>query len=452
MFAVQDRWLEVALAANGNDDVLPVPETNGSEYRIPLGWEPRNRSRTVTAQIDGSALGHGSGLSWQLTSGASDTGEQLPNAGLERPSLAGAVGAIPSAQTICTHYSRFTELETGVTRPEGFNCTHKASTPQLLLPGRAAAEAPAGPRMLLCAGEIQLFVTVVPLLQISPADVFSGLGEFRRQTFLLALTGVTTTLLEGLAMPGLWEPAHMAAVGHPDEYPCPNCTAATECPPATLRLVLQESTFGVTEELVRDVPAAKWGPRLLASCMSLAAIFGTAYGVIAGKMSLHKPVHTWVHAAHEEVKNQWTGRNQAMAALAKLANPTTGAFAFFARDCGSAENHGRASAGERPVLGICVVLPSKAVGELRMQPAVEGCGYTITYALGPDDTWTTMPAKSIKDAIAIITDGRVAGAAGVVLSEMIVPTDSADSASAYDSNSDTGILCKESDDIPLLPF
>ena len=90
-----------------------------------------------------------------------------------------------------------------------------------------------------------------------------------------------------------------------------------------------------------------------------------------------------------------------------------------------------------------------------MQPAAEGRGYTITHALGldlPDDTWTTTPAKNIKDAIAIIADGRVAGAVGVVLSEMIVPTDSAHSTSDDESDGDAGLFYEKSDDIPLLSF
>ena len=421
VLSVQDPWLSTTLKSVGFKAAPLIHfTTNQSRYGIPLGWDGSDLSRTITMQIDGAQLA-ASGLNWSLVAGAVDSGE-LPNPDIGLPSVAGTVVAVPSTSSICKQY----EFNTYMFEINGerkatqwyAQCNTHGFSPQLLIPGRAAPEAVGGPSKLLCLGNFSIFIEVVPLLQSSDRDVFSGTAAFFRKTYDLSITGTKYTMVDRkFALPGAWQT--------PSPYgsrpnTCPGCIAATACPAANVTLTLRKSVFGVNQTLTRTIPVIKFGPSLLASCMSLAAVFGAVYGVLAGRSGGGKPLGKWLLAARKELKSNRTTRADACAVLGDEKAPV-GGFAFFSSSNAS--------------LMVCVVLPNRQLAEVRLV-STGGRGFSMSENGGEVSTIPT-PAKSLKAAIVKLARGVVGKGAGLKLRQHIkVPISRA--AGSADGQSDSG--------------
>jgi hypothetical protein len=181
-------------------------------------------------------------------------------------------------------------------------CVRRAEAPAATVPGRAVPQALFGPNRFTCLEQATLFVAAVPLTQSTPHDVLAGTSVYTRQTFDLGLTGASTATNDSYAAPGQWQSAY-ASVPNFALRPCFDCTAVTQCPmDVKVTMVLKRDLFGVSQSLIRQVGWVQFGPALLASCMSLAAVFLMLYTVVGDTAHTRSQFIAWSRAVSTAAK------------------------------------------------------------------------------------------------------------------------------------------------------
>lgn len=265
------------------------------------------------------------GLRWSLTVGAQQRGK-APNPTLSsnEPSVRGEVSTVPIDTTQCNYYERTPDsqpvvrstieeslrnvsrrrlsavfLQRGYVVLPATNstvlklgpCRSSGLVAASAVPGRSASQSLFGPTRYNCLEEIQLFVTAVPLTQLTPHDLLGSTSSYSRRTFDLGLTGASTTTNDDFAAPGAWSQSTSGR--------CPGCrllggaTGPQGCPSIKVTVALQKDTFGVTESLVRSEGLVKFGPALLASCLSLAAVVLMLYNVVGDSARTRSQFIDW---------------------------------------------------------------------------------------------------------------------------------------------------------------
>lgn len=331
---VNDPWFVQELRYRGHlqKHVDKLLKPHGSSYSFPIGWDVADNSRTVTVKLNASQIARAGGFTWSLNGGTKQHG-QAPNPQIQvdRPGLSGDVITVPVSSSTCVVYNSeavpdlqfgqwcyYSTVHTGgtacVNRLGGFQingsnssflvgpCLHLGEDAELVVPGRKAPEALFGPTQLLCLSELELYVQAVPRDQTTPEDWLGGTSTYQRQSYVLGLDGAKPKMNFSYALPGLWQNTSFPPrVGGSQ---CPHCTVRTECPDAKVTVVLIRSTFGISEKLVRSVAWVQYGPQVLASCFSLAAVFLFFYEKVGNTALTLKHYGHWASIARERATGE----------------------------------------------------------------------------------------------------------------------------------------------------
>jgi hypothetical protein len=252
------------------DAPVALNSTNSSTHTFPLGWTPESASREVRIQTDGAALASG-GLQWNLSVQSTD--------GATSPSATTLLRVVPLGASVCDVFLL-----------GGSTCLHSGPVPQLVgTVGRHAQVVPGGPDIFVCLAELVVYVEAIPYTQTSVHDLMSSTAGFTRKTFSLAVKGVNTTVQPAVALSGTWQ--------QPDGPECAGCVNVSSCPPFTVVTRINKQTFGVAEVLQRKEHWAKWGPSLLASCLSIATLAMLTYNLVGDTLTARWKVREWARLA-----------------------------------------------------------------------------------------------------------------------------------------------------------
>jgi Leucine-rich repeat (LRR) protein len=354
---VADPWMTDLLEYRGFTPQQALDLTSDAEgsstYTFPLGWDPLNGTRTLSVWVNSTHLANASGMEWTLTSGAVLQG-RAPNSKLAdaMPSVSGSARVLPTKNRTCIRYQavtapnsaigylgncsnfsafeRFAGGDTGqLWTVPGYEftvgyghalpgrtpacaavtylgpCAEYASDPVWVVPGRSAPTALFGPDRFFCPKEVKLFITATPRTQFTPYDPLSGTDHFSRKTFDFELTGTASSMHYDYAKSGIWRVPSLyrqrpSGLNKADPaFMCPECVYVDECPPAKITVVISRGKLGLTETLVRQVGVIQFGPALLASCLSLAALFLMGYDLIGSKFNARSQAIGWANQATE---------------------------------------------------------------------------------------------------------------------------------------------------------
>lgn len=295
LLGVEDRWLSQQLRFNGHASlaesaVAASISDDGTQFSFPVGWDPQNLTRSVTLSLS-TALIRELQLNWTLEAGSIFTGVP-PGGAATAPSVSGGMWAVPVDTQTCARYPRYYK-KSRVTILVDYRCEELEDTPQLEIPGRASPESLYGPERLVCVEELTVVVLATPTTQTVPEDFFAGTQASERKTFTLTFEGADTRMHKNLVLPGMWQ-------NYPES--CPGCIEATACPPTTkLTVVLKLDTFGVTQVLNRSQDPLSFGPALLASCLSIGAVFVSVYNAIDAWSRKKARMQKWLAAAKSAI-------------------------------------------------------------------------------------------------------------------------------------------------------
>lgn len=202
-----------------------------------------------------------------------------------------------------------------------------------------------------------------------------------------------------------------------------------------MTVVLSQSTFGVTESLVRQEGLVKFGPGLLASCLSLAAVFLLAYELVGARVGASSPLIAWgtqiIEAARSVAGTAEAG--DPAAARAALESPSPNPYHRDISGGRGLARNGTFTIAKSPDVDdaavVYVATDAHGVVELRFE-LTENRDVRVAHTLGHPEghtksklglggehTETTKDFKSMLDAVKAVAARGMPGAEDVTLSK-----------------------------------